>query len=176
MKLGILISLTHFTMSLIVIAEAKPHDSVTDDQLAAMRLKASNKGSVHKPLPKDAPDPSKENQPQDLISQSDILCYNGLTTLVPKRAILNIPATSKDRLKHVDGSKIIGWAEFFQKNRGWITTVEVNQAQAEGNSALDEKVSEFVKKNGNLVVATFQGGPISVLPLKTVDKVITKKP
>jgi hypothetical protein len=38
--------------------------------------------------------------------------------------------------------------------------------QAEGNKALAEEVSSRIGKSSNLVVATYQGGPISVLPLK----------
>jgi len=111
-------------------------------------------------------DPSVVNQPKDLLSDSDIVCFGGSATLVPKRAILNIPKALESRLKFLPGSKIQSWADFFAMNRGWITTVEVSRVQAEGNKAMDEKTAEHVHKSTNLVVATYMGGPISVLPLK----------
>lgn len=64
------------------------------------------------------------------------------------------------------GAKIVGWSDFFTANRGWITTVEVSRVQAEGNLAIAEETQERIGKSRNLVVATFMGGPISVLPLK----------
>lgn len=111
-------------------------------------------------------DPSLVNPPKDLISESDILCFRGMATLVPKRAILNIPKNLADRLKFQAGSGIQSWADFYAQNRGWITTVEVSRVQAEGNKALAEEISSRIGKSSNLVVATYQGGPISVLPLK----------
>ncbi len=112
------------------------------------------------------PDPSKVNQPLDLISQSDIICFNGIATLVPKRAILHIPKNVADRLKFQPGSKIQSWESFYALNRGWITTVEVSRIQAEGNSPLAEDTQKHMVKGGNLVVATMKGGPISVLAPK----------
>ena len=56
------------------------------------------------------------------------------------------------------------------QNRGWITTVEVSRVQAEGNLAIAEETRERIGKSMNLVVATYMGGPISVLPLKEEAK------
>ena len=49
---------------------------------------------------------------------------------------------------------------------GWITTVEVSRVQAEGNLALADETAKRIQKSASLIVATYQGGPISVLPLK----------
>ena len=111
-------------------------------------------------------DPSLVNQPQDLVASSDILCVGGFATLVPKRAVMCVPKNLADRMKFQPGSRIVGWAEFYAQNRGWITTVEVSRVQAEGNSSISEEISKRISKSTNLVVATYQGGPISVLPLK----------
>ena len=121
---------------------------------------------MRKMEPAKGADPSKVNQPKDLLSQSDILCFGEMATLVPKRAILHVPAKLAERLKFVPGAKILSWASFHAENRGWITTVEVSRVQAEGNQPLAEDVSERLKNSAHLVVATYQGGPISVLPLK----------
>lgn len=108
---------------------------------------------------------TKVYQPESIINNSDIISFNGLTTLVPKRAILAVPDTVESRIgKHIDGHRVVAWKEFLHANRGWITTVEVSRAQAEGRQPLAESVSERFGKTSNLMVATYQGGPISVLP------------
>src|SRR5690606_30911873 len=109
-------------------------------------------------------DPSKENIPGDLISRSDILCFNGLATLVPKQAILFTPPQYADRIGMKPGARLVTWMEFYPLNRGWIGTMEISMKQAEGKEPLPEKPAEQMMKGSNLVVATYQGGPISKLP------------
>ncbi len=141
-------------------------DAATHDQLVLTYRQAAQDDPMRKLKAAKGADPSLVNQPKDLISESDILCFGGTATLVPKKAVLHIPKNLADRLKFLPGSKIQSWSDFYAQNRGWITTVEVSRAQAEGNNALAQAISERVPKSANLVVATYQGGPISVLPLK----------
>lgn len=142
--------------------------SPTREQLNLARRKAAQENPMHKLLkPTQGPDPSIVNQPKDLISESDIICFNGAATLIPKRAILSLPKNFADRLKFQLGSKILSWSEFYAQNRGWITTIEVSRVQAEGNKPLAEATTTSIGKSANLVVATYMNGPISVLPLKT---------
>jgi hypothetical protein len=148
----------------------KFRDAATHEQLVK-KLKRSDQYDPMKSLKTvEGEDPSKHNQPLDLLEQSDVICFNGLATLVPKRAILATPSNHKDRLSIQPGVRVVGWSEFFAQNRGWITTVEVTRVQAEGNSALSEETAERIGKSRNLIVATFSGGPISVLPLKPTAK------
>lgn len=109
------------------------------------------------------------NRPQDLISRSEILCFNGFVTLVPKRAVLQFPKNLAERLKAQPGAKIKSWSDFYAANRGWITTVEVSRIQAEGKQPLSKETSLQMVKSGNLIVATYNGNPISVLPLKVPE-------
>jgi len=44
--------------------------------------------------------------------------------------------------------------------------VEVSRTQAEGNVPLPDDTQKHLNECGNLVVATYMGGPISMLPLK----------
>jgi hypothetical protein len=148
--------------------QEKPHfaDAPSCEEINQAFRKSSRRDPM-KTLEKiPGEDPTKVNQPVNLLEQSDIVCFGGVATLVPKRAILTIPAKYKDCLKLKPGSRIVGWADFYAVNRGWITTVEVSRVQAEGNKALAKETSERITKSTNLVVATFLGGPISVLPLK----------
>lgn len=141
-------------------------DASTHEQLSLAARKAAQSDPMRHMTPAKGNDPSLVNQPQDLIATSDILSFGGSATLVPKRAILMIPKNLASRIKFEPGSKIQSWADFYAGNRGWITTVEVSRVQAEGNKPLDEELSKRIGKSSNLVVATYQGGPISVLPLK----------
>ena len=73
------------------------------------------------------------------------------------------------------GVTLQSWREFYAVNRAWVTTVEVTQNQAEGKDPIAEPVKQQMLKSGNLIVATYLGGPISVLPIKVpIEKTVTK--
>jgi len=141
-------------------------DAATHDQLARTYREFSQQNPMRNLKPSEGVDPSTVNRPKDILSESDIICFNGLATLVPKRAILTLPESMKDRLEFRPGSKLVGWLDFYAANRGWINTMEVSRSQAEGNEVFKEEVSERIGKSKNLLVATYLGGPISVLPPK----------
>lgn len=141
-------------------------DAATHDELSNTLRVAMNTSPLTEQKPAPGPDPSKVNPSDSLVSQSDFLSFGGRATLVPKQAILHIPANMADRVKLQPGSRIQTWAEFYAMNRGWITTVEVTRIQAGGNQALAEELTGRIGKSSHIVVATYQSGPISVLPLK----------
>lgn len=149
-------------------APAKPvmRDAATHEQLVELtrRVTLEKTQPVFTPREKD---PAKENQPGDLISRSEILCFNGQATLVPKRAVIHIPKSLAARIAMQEGSRILPWQDFLVANRGWITTVNISRAQAEGNEPLSEATLKSFEKETRVVVATYEEGPISVLPLKT---------
>ena len=148
-------------------------DAATHEQLSR-RLGKVELEDPMKNLPVSTLEDPVKNMPKDLLSQSDIISFGGAATLVPKRAIIQIPKNYADRIKYVNGSQIMGWADFYAVNRGWITTVEISRVQAEGNQPLQEDTSKLLSKSGNLVVAVYKGGPISLLPLKVpVEKSAT---
>ena len=120
-------------------------------------------------VPATGEDPSNANRPKDILAESDIISYRGLATLVPKRAILMTPKTYSGLIKFESGAKFVSWIDFYTANRGWISTVEVSRTQAEGNAPIAEETRKSIGTSRNLVVATFKGGPISVLPLKEPD-------
>ncbi len=164
MKLTLLISLSGIFTAATMRAEMR--DAATHEQLELIYREASQSDPTRKFTPSKGPDPSTAHPLKDLISESDIVCFNGIATLVPKRAILQIPKNMADRLKYIAGAKLMGWGDFYALNRGWITTVEVSRVQAEGNFPIAEDTRKQMSKSANLIVATFQAGPISVLPLK----------
>lgn len=157
------------------VVESRPtmRDAVSHRQLAKVHQQVSNQSPTAVLKAAKGADPSKVNQPANILSRSEIISYGGWVTLVPKRAILNLPANYKARLRTDPSAKALGWADFFALNRGWITTVEVTREQAEGDSAFGEELAERVAKSRNLVVATYQGGPIGVMPVKVPDVATT---
>lgn len=164
MNLPISIFLTATFTAATAVAEMR--DAATHEELVLTYQKAAQNDPVRKLPPSKGVDPSVVNKPKSLIADSDILCFNGMATLVPKRAVLQIPKNLAGRLKYIPGSKLLSWADFYAVNRGWITTVEVSRVQAEGNSPLGEETQKQMTKSSNLIVATYQAGPISVLPPK----------
>ena len=149
-------------------------DAATHEQLSLVLRKADQVDPMKKLLPAKGEDPSMQNRPKDLLSESDIISFRGIATLVPKRSVLQIPDGCKERMKFEPGSKIVSWAEFFAANRGWINTVEVSRVQAEGNKPLPEESVKTISVSRNLVVAVYQGGPISILPLKEQAPTVPK--
>lgn len=157
-----------------VAAPPVMRDAATHDQLVQALRKESQNDPMKRMEPSKGADPSLVNRPKDILTESDILCFGGMATLVPKRAILLKPQSMADRTTMKAGARLVPWMEFFARNRGWITTVEVSRVQAEGNEDLSEDTRKQVTECGNLVVATYQGGPISVLPLKTPEPKLTQ--
>jgi hypothetical protein len=177
----------HFlATSLLVAASVSPapcetgtaapmRDAATHTELSHAYSKASQQDPLRNLPAVKGEDPSLK-VPESILKSSDFISFGGNVTLVPKRAIINLPKKFEDRITLVKGSKIMSWAEFLTLNRGWITTVEVSRSQAEGNQAIDEKILERVHGSANLVVATLRNGPISVLPLKEAEEPKAAKP
>lgn len=150
-------------------------DAVTHEQIVVKYRQAMQADPMSKQVPAKGPDPTTARPPSSLLADSDVICFNGAVTLVPKRAILQIPKNLADRFKYQPGSKLLSWSEFYALNRGWITTVEVSRAQAEGNSPIADETKKLLSKSGNLIVATYHAGPISVLPPKVPAEPTTEK-
>lgn len=148
----------------------------TNEELLSRYQKASQVEPVRKVVPAKTVEPPAPTPKRTILGSSDVLCYNGLVTLVPKGAIIQVPKNLADRLKYQPGAKLLSWSDFYALNRGWITTVEVSMAQAEGKSPLAEDTQKKIVKSGNLMIATYKGGLISVLPLKAPVETPTKTP
>jgi len=115
-------------------------------------------------------DPSKTNNPRDLVKNSTILSAQGSLTLVPKQAVLHVPDRHQERLAVERGAKVITFQQFLARNRGWLRTVEVTRDQALGKEPFAEATLEAIKNSSSVVIATYQKGPISVLPQKDPEE------
>lgn len=165
-----LFSLAFFIAPALDAQEAgnrKMRDAATHDQLSQSLRMVQQKDPIRDLGPaigKKEEDPSKPLASRDLIKDSTILCYRGYLTLVPKRAVLHLPEALKDRFEAKDKVKVVSWNGFFQVNRGWIRAVEVTREQAMGQAPMSEEVVKSFQEGNSAVIATFKGGPISVLP------------
>jgi hypothetical protein len=149
-------------------------NQLTEEELVAKRdelsrIRAESAAKVVAP-PVIPPAPA---EPEDLIKSSTIISFGGNLTLVPRGAVLYTPENFAGRLIPEPDAKVLGWNEFLLLNRGWITTTEITMIQAEGVELLPAANAEKMKKGGNLVVAVFEGNPISMLPPKPPVKPAT---
>lgn len=142
--------------------EAATHDTLSHSlRMAQQKDPVQNLGPA---IGKSDEDPSKAYAGRDLIKDSAILCYRGFLTLVPKRAVLHLPEKLKERFEVQENVKVQTWKDFYQSNRGWIRTVEVTREQAMGQTPMPEEIVAAFEESTSAVIATFKGGPISVLP------------
>lgn len=146
---------------------AKPimRDAATHDDLVKRYRMAEANDPMKQMAPSQGEDPAK-NRPTDILADSDFLCFNGTATLVPKRAIISLPENLKARTQLAPNVPFRVWSDFYAANRGWITTIEISRAQAEGREDLGLETKDTIAKSGNIIVAVYKGGPISLLPLK----------
>jgi hypothetical protein len=138
-------------------------DAPTYEQLTALRSQAESSDPMKNLGKTDGSDPTKSNQPKSLLESSDIICHGGLATLVPKNAIVFLPKQYSNRMGMKPNSKIVPWLDFFSANRSWISTIEITIPQAQGAEPLTKASVERIETGTNLVVAVYQGGPISRL-------------
>jgi hypothetical protein len=148
-----------------VAETAAPPKRLTEEELVAMsdRLSRERTAKLGKvdvpPLP-----PPEIAEPESLDARSAILCFGGNLTFIPKKAVIHVPKEYAGRLIEIADARVLTWTEFFPLNRGWITTVEVTLAQAEGKEPLPTTTIDKIEKSGNLTIATMNGNPITVLP------------
>ena len=112
---------------------------------------------------------------QSLIKQSDILHDGSNWTIVPKGAVLHVPAPMTPRVGAKPLGTLLSWADFLMANRGWILTEEISFDQAAGKQPLPEARRQFWPTQTKVIVAVHQGGPISVRTLQAEKDAVTRK-
>lgn len=155
-------------------AHAQMRDVATHDELSQRLKMAQQNDPIRATGPaigKSEEDPAKPLAERDLIKSSTTLAYRGFLTLVPKRSVLHIPEGFEDRLTVPAKVKVQTFRDFLASNRGWIRTMEVSREQALGHVPFPEETANAIQTSSQIVVATYKGGPISVLPLKDPEEV-----
>ncbi len=132
---------------------------ITGAELAKLQQQSPLK-TLQKPAPAQANTPAAE--PPSIVKQSVILHDGKNWTLVPKGSVVFIPAALANRVNVKPVGTLLAWADFFVKNRSWITTNDVSFDQAAGNQPIPAERVAFWSKQDKIVVAVHQTGPISV--------------
>ena len=133
-------------------------DRITPEEIAARQKSAP---AVTQPVEAAEAKVARPGE-QSLIKQSDVLSDGNNWTLVPKGAVLHIPAALNNRVGAKPLGTLLSWTDFLTVNRGWLFTEEVTFDQAAGKTPIPPSRTEFWKKNGKVIVAVHLGGPISV--------------
>jgi hypothetical protein len=94
------------------------------------------------------------------VLDSTILNDGTHWTMVPKGAVVHLPATHQARVDAKPVGSLLSWQEFSERNKRWIETTEVSFEQAAGV----EEIPSATKwpESGKVVIASHQLGPISV--------------
>lgn len=148
--------------STVVSAQRVSRDVSTHEQIAEARRQSRIAGvSMERNASPASEDAARPEPPRDILSRSTILSFGGVATLVPKGSVLHVPERFRERLTLAPGARFVTWEVFLQANRAWVTPLEITVAQAEGKEPLPESTLTYLPKSGNVIVATYKGGPIS---------------
>jgi len=148
-----------------VFRDAADHERLAN-QVRELRAAGKAEDPIRELKPSEGEDPTKRAAGPGLLERSDFLCFGGLATLVPKRAIIHLPDSLAGVTEHTPGSQLVSWQEFFDRNRGWIEVLEIDRKTAEGTTPIPDETWERLRKGNKVVVATLMKGPVSVLPAK----------
>jgi hypothetical protein len=158
-------------LPILILATAAPvfagemRDAATNQQLTERLRSQRANDPVAAMQVVEGEDPTA-NRPEDLVATSEFLSFDGISTLVPKGALLCVPSGLADRARFRPGYRIVSWAEFHSRNLGWISTAEVTLYQSTGREPLSEAFRLQIGQGGTLIVATMKEGPISVNPYR----------
>lgn len=156
-------------------AEPVVTDLITPEQMAA--LQASSPFDELKKQQRAAEKEAKVARPegQSLIKQSEILHDGTHWTIVPKGAVLHVPAQMRPRVGTKPIGTLLPWDDFLIANRAWILTEEITFDQASGKTPLQDVRKEFWQNQTKVIVAVHLGGPISVKATETETPAVTQK-
>ena len=158
-----------------LLASPPMSDPVTPQEMAA-RQQISPASAIRQAQAAATVD-AKVERPgeQSLIKQSDILHDGSNWTLVPKGAVLHVPAQMSPRVGAKPLGTLLSWNDFLTANRAWITTEEVSFDQAAGKKSLPDGRKEYWTTQTKVIVATHLGGPISVRTPAPAVPAVTQK-
>lgn len=152
------------TVLWIALAVSVCADTTVTEPITTRALLVKQQGTSLNTLtqaPEDAPAVPRTAS-QSIISRSEILHDGQYWTLVPKGAVLFVPARKSENVGARPVGTLLQWNEFLARNPAWISTHETTFDQASGEVPISEAKAEFWKTQDRVIVAVHQGGPISV--------------
>ena len=95
-------------------------------------------------------------KPTSLLERSEFLSFHGMATLVPKGAVLNVPADlGRPRQGRWRGGSCAGLSSCGPTGAG-STPLEVSRAPGGGRRSADRGGSESIREESSVVIATFR--------------------
>ncbi|MBK1884011.1 hypothetical protein JIN85_16445 [Luteolibacter pohnpeiensis] len=159
------------TMTRIVWAEEKAAsaahataDAITDQEFIARR----NASRKNLPAPTHLP-PQKSKF--SLMNLSTFVGDGEHFAILPQGSVLYCPEPLATRILASPGGKLISFQEFLSRNRQWITHADVTSDQVSGKTPISDATLKAFEKNAQIVIATYQGAPITVLKGKSTASV-----
>jgi hypothetical protein len=150
----------------IKMRDAATHESIVEAGRKAAEANKDKPTIFTPPTPEQlAEKPKRKN----LLDSAEIVCGNGVATLVPKRALIHMPKALAGHVGMQDGAKFVSFADFMAVNRAWVISIPVTRKQAEGREPLAEAIVKSFDKETRMVVATLQEAPVTVLPMKETE-------
>lgn len=98
-----------------------------------------------------------------LWTHSIILSDGEKYTLVPVGSILHLPETLRSKVLTKPTGEFTFWPNFLQLNEAWLGAQEVSLKMSRGDAKEAKILLQRVAKDPRLLVATHQGGPITIL-------------
>ena len=100
---------------------------------------------------------------KEFRSRHFYLVSQGLCTRIPKESILHLPGKYRASVGQRPEGRQVNWIEFLSANRSWLKHQNVTWAQVLGTAPLARTTLDSLAIEGRLVIATYQGGPVTVV-------------
>jgi hypothetical protein len=127
-------------------------------QVTATPTLKSHLSAKARPLTNQAP-PVQSS----LWRNSIILSDGEKFTLVPVGSILHLPSELRARVIAKPQGDFTFWPSFLQRNAAWLAAKEVSLKLSRGNAQEANALLKSLSHDPHLVVATYKGGPITIL-------------
>lgn len=96
-------------------------------------------------------------------------------TLVPVGSILHLPAKLRSCIVAKPQGDFTFWPSFLKRNQAWLGAKEVSLSLSRGNVREAEALQKSLVGDPRLLVATYKGGPITVLEPAPAGADLTSK-
>jgi hypothetical protein len=136
-------------------------DAATESSLQR-EMQKSKRLADYKGAFEAAPEVAPDLTPS-LYKKSIILFDGDNHTVVPMGAVLALPAGYRNRIIDKPEGEFLFWSTFLEKNKKWVGAWEVPMAMARGDAEMSKSVMKQIANDTRVLVATYKGGPITVL-------------
>lgn len=134
------------------------HEETLRQQVAAAPTLKSHLSSKARPLTNQAP------AIQSSLWRNSIILTDGEKfTLVPVGSILHLPSELRTRVIAKPQGDFTFWPNFLKRNAAWLAAKEVSLKLSRGNAQEATALLKSLSQDPHLVVATYKGGPITIL-------------